>query len=347
MKLKLTTWNIEHLGKALASPGTTHSRRRLELIADEIRTIEPHILAIQEGPKGEDTMRTFASEVLERFLEPVVLPGNIPPGKQPAAYRIQGSQWMWFLVRPQIRDKVRLQSPIVYQSFAAQSKWRVHYWGKFQSEEHAHFRHPQVMILTWNGVDIEFINVHLKSKINQLPLNLKTDGTPSDDYVDEALKARIKMATEAADVRRYINAKFAQKPNPGVVVLGDFNDGPGKDYFEEFYLFFDLIVNVIQGDILSAEEFLNHSLFDFKTSLRWTARFDDQVTGKKAEENRLLLDHILFSQPLVNGSLPLQINTHAGLVEHEIHERINANSTKHTQSSDHRPVSCYFDMTSG
>ena len=45
------------------------------------------------------------------------------------------------------------------------------------------------------------------------------------------------------------------------------------------------------------------------------ARYDDPVTLKKAKNNPLLLDHILFTQSLVNGSLPLQVNAHAGLVE--------------------------------
>jgi hypothetical protein len=127
------------------------------------------------------------------------------------------------------------------------------------------------------------------------------------------------------------------------VILGDHNDGIGKDYFEEYYLFFDLIINAIQGDVMNAEEFFNHALFDFKASLRWSARYDDPITHKKAADNPLLLDHILFSQPLVNGSLPLQVNANAGLVEHEIHDRVNALATKRTYTSDHCPVSCYFD----
>lgn len=346
MKIKVTSWNIEHLGTALANPNTKDNARRLELVAQEIKTIEPHILGIQEGPQGEEAIKTFAKEILGGFLEPVLLPGNTPASKQSVAYRIQGNQWMWFLVRPELSSKVHMQSPAVYQSFTGETKWIVHYWGKYEPEEHSHFRHPQVMILTWDGVDIEFMSVHFKSKINQLPVNLKPDGTPSDEYVDEGLKARIKMATEATDLRKYIAAKFAQKPNPGIVVFGDFNDGLGKDYFEEFYLFFDLIVNVVQGDIMAAEEFLNHALFDFKSSLRWTVRYDDLVTLKKAKDNPLLLDHILFTQTLVNGSLPLQVNPHAGLVEHEIHERVNAQATKRIQTSDHRPVSCYFDVKS-
>jgi hypothetical protein len=344
MKIKVTTWNIEHLEKAINGRNSADNKRRLQLIAEEIKAIEPDILAIQEGPKGEGNIKLFSNEYLGNYLEPVTLPGNTAAAKQPKAYKINGTQWMWFLVKPVLKGQVRLQSPEIYQSFTKQTKWKVHYWGKYLPQEHFHYRHPQVLIFKQDNEEIEFINVHLKSMINQLPVNAKPDGTPSDQYVDEALKARVKMTTEAIDVRKYISAKFAQKPNPGIVVLGDCNQSPGKDFFEEYYLFFDLIINTMQGDVMSAEEFFNHALFDYKTSLRWTVRYDDPVTHKKAADNPLLIDHILFSQPLVNGSLPLKVNENAGLVEHEIHERTNAQATKRTYTSDHCPASCYFDI---
>lgn len=40
-----------------------------------------------------------------------------------------------------------------------------------------------------------------------------------------------------------------QLPNPGILVMGDCNDGPGQDHFETRYLFFDLIGN-LQGEVL-------------------------------------------------------------------------------------------------
>jgi len=74
--------------------------------------------------------------------------------------------------------------------------------------------------------------------------------------VREALKARIKLATEATNVRAYVDAKFGQVANPAIFVMGDLNDGPGEEYFEEQFLFFDLVSNV-QVDIFSASRFLN------------------------------------------------------------------------------------------
>jgi hypothetical protein len=160
--------------------------------------------------------------------------------------------------------------------------------------------------------------------------------------VQEALEARVKLATEARNIREYIAAKFRQVPDPAIVVLGDCNDGPGQDYFETQYLFFDLITN-IQGDVLIAERFFNHALFDFPGELRWSARYRDDVLGIPASRNPLLLDHLLMSQPLVRGVLPIVANAHAGRVEHEAFERHNAGATSARKTSDHRPVSCTFD----
>jgi hypothetical protein len=83
--------------------------------------------------------------------------------------------------------------------------------------------------------------------------------------------------------------------------------------------------------------FLNHSLFDFKEDLRWTCVFDDFVEGTK--DNKILLDHILFTQGIVNGSLPIIVEEKAGYVEHEIHDLINATLPNYAKTSDHRPVS--------
>jgi hypothetical protein len=107
-------------------------------------------------------------------------------------------------------------------------------------------------------------------------------------------------------------------------------------------LFFDLISN-IQGDVMIAERFFNHALFDFASHLRWTAKFRDEVLHIPASQNPLLLDHILISQPLCRGKFPLVVNEYAGKVEHEPFERNNAGATANAKTSDHRPVSLTLD----
>lgn len=164
----------------------------------------------------------------------------------------------------------------------------------------------------------------------------KAVGVDKQNFISEALTARIKMTTEATNVRKYIDKKFEQIPKPAIFVMGDFNDGPGKEFFEERFLFFDLISN-IQGDVFFATKFLNHALFDFPDNLRWSVDFNDFVDPER--DPHILLDHILFTQALVDDSLSWRIDAGAGKVEHEIHDNINATLSSKEKTSDHKPIS--------
>jgi len=344
MSLRATTWNIEHCQRLITDQPSANTINRRERILETIESIDPDILCIQEGPKGEQAIDDFCTQVLDRKWVPVMLrePGEAL-GTRDQEYLIKGSQWIWFLVRAGMETNCRVQSPQAWQSFTDGKTWKVNFWGVEEVTRHSHYRHPQVMIYTLaNGQEIEFIGVHLKSKINKKKLIFDEEKNIIGDYLQEALEARVKLATEARNVRSYIAAKFDQLAQPGIIVMGDCNDGPGHDRFEEQYMFFDLISN-LQGEVLVAERFFNHALFDFSAHLRWTARYADEVLKKKASENPLLLDHILISQPLCRGELPLVVNAGAGKVEHEAFERGNVESNSKTRTSDHRPVTCNLD----
>lgn len=246
-------------------------------------------------------------------------------------------------MRASLVSRCQLQSPATWQAFTGNKTWRVNYWGSQSAERHSHYRHPQVLLYDLgNGQDLELIGVHVKSKINKKPIQLDEHGTIVGPYVIEATETRIKLATKARDVRRYVGAKFDQVAQPGILVTGDCNDGPGHDYFETNYLFFDLISN-LQGEVLLAERFFNHALFDYPRHLRWTAKYRNVIQNIPASHNPLLPDHILLSQPVCRGQLPLVANAGGGKVERQAYERANAGSNSKTRTSDHRPVSCQLD----
>jgi hypothetical protein len=141
-------------------------------------------------------------------------------------------------------------------------------------------------------------------------------------YLANSHAARVKLSSEALNVRAYIDHRFAQEADPSIFVLGDLNDGPGKELMEREYLLHDLISN-LQGDIFFAQRFLNHGLFDQPQELRWTARFSDAL--EPARDPHILLDHIVFSQALTRaGTSPLRVLPNAGFVEHLAHEEIEA-----------------------
>lgn len=333
--LKITSWNVEKAHALVSGTISAAEQARRLRIRNTLTAIAPDVLCLIEGPSGPDAVQRFAQEVLDSAWVPVLL-------EEPAdarQYRITGTQWIWFLVRPELVERCRLQRPLVWQSFTGQSSWQVNYWGELAPKGHRHYRQPQVLIIDiGQGVEIELIGVHLKSKINLNKLEFDAAGNPIGAFLTEALQARVDLATEALDVRRYIDAKFDQKPAPGIVVMGDGNDGPGRDFFESRYLFFDLVSN-LQGDVVRADRYFNHALFDFPEPLRWTARFADPISKVKASDNPLLIDHIMMSQALCRGALPLVAHAQAGAVEHEAYERGNAGAPASQRSSDHRPVS--------
>lgn len=367
-EIKLTTWNVEHLGKLLPAPGA--NPQRLQGIAQEITEIAPDILCLVEGPGNLPDLRDWVKspQGLQGRYHVAAIPGtdeilaSNPANPRQALqtlYAMQGTdvtghQWIWFLVRDGLFQEggPRILNPQVWRDLTMQPSWPVHDWGKSERHRHSHWRHPQVLIIRLGGTEIEIIGVHLKSKINMKKAFDDATGTMLKTYVDEAMRARVRLTTEAYDVRRYIDRRFQQDPSPRIFVCGDMNDGPGRGYFEREFLFFDLVSN-IQGDVFFARRFLNHALFDYDDALCWTTNFHDKVEEWSRQQpgaealppeafdptHFQLIDHILFTQALVGETASPRVKPQAGLVEHTIHQRINAMLKKSNRTSDHVPVS--------
>jgi len=345
MPLKITSWNVEY-GDKLLKNTTAAGNDRKERIHQTLAAIDPDILCIVEGPKGEQGAVDYGTQVLGGDWEPVLLSdegGAVGSRDRDYANNMSGIQWIWFYVKPGQKDRCRLQPPAVWQQETGCKDWDIYLWGQpDKTKNHKHYRHPQVLVYRFdNGDEMELIGVHLKSGFMQMHFGRDASGNINRDYLDEALTNRIKLATEARNVRAYITKRFeaaekAGEKHPAILILGDANDGPGQDLFEANYLFFSVVSN-LEGNVLESERYFNHALFDYAPDKCWTIRFEDEVTGAKKEDNPLLLDHILMSQPLCDGSYPLQAKKHAGTVEHTAWEDNNPKGK--TETADHRPVS--------
>ncbi|MBM3544705.1 MAG: hypothetical protein FJX44_09415 [Alphaproteobacteria bacterium] len=377
---KLTTWNMEWLVDAFrvatgaVPPGSRKGNRRmpsaaqaqakLDGVVQEIRLIDPDILLLTEAIPDPDEMGEFVNTYLKayRLIDRA--------GEARDAYDIKGDQWMWFLTKPEIKEKRkahlldnttwRAYTKKIYTSQTARRQHRDGYWwislpqidktsgqvGANQLKPHSHHRHPQVLVADWDGSRIEFIGVHLKSKFigERVPARKSAekdkDYYARDDvrrYMAKAVQARAKLTTEATDVRHYIEQRFAQEPLPSIFLLGDLNDGPGKELLEREYMLHDLIGN-LQGDVFFARQFLSHALFDSSDRFRWTVEFRDELDPSRRPF--ILLDHIVFTEALTRrGKSPLIVHPGMGKVEHEIHDRVASMLPPKTCISDHRPVS--------
>ena len=219
--------------------------------------------------------------------------------------------------------------------------------------EHSHYRHPQVLNVMVGNRRVDIIGCHLKSKfggddykdageLRLLPSESLTAAQVKliKQVEQTAVEARIKLSTEAQNVRYFIENRFRNEPDPVIFVVGDLNDGVGKEVFERKYLFHDAISN-LQGDVFFANRFLNHALFDFEEEHRWTASFTDVWDPGRPPE--ILLDHIVFTQSVTGSDAftktGMRVFGGAGRVEHEIHNAVNAVfDSKDDHTSDHRPV---------
>ena len=374
-KLKLTAWNVEHLGRPLRDLHNTQNKKRLKLISTQIIRMDSDILCICEAPADPRQIQSWIDlpiddggldgrykvATIEGTLDKVNNSSRTPLQTIGNLYATRGNQWIWFILKNDIFDNhfVRVQAPDTWQSFTGVKEWTVYYWGNFSADTHRHYRHPQSLILNCDGYEIEIIGVHLKSKINRNQQFVDSERTAlTEEYVTEALKNRIKLTTEALDIRMYINQRFEMEESPRIIICGDLNDGPGREFFERKYLFFDLLSN-IQGDVFLASRFLNHALFDYAEHLRWSTQFNDRIErwalenfkGYKRTSSMLdntrhqLIDHILFTQEFVDHNTSgLKVFPKAGYIEHLIHERVNSMDDR-IRTSDHRPLSLDLKST--
>lgn len=378
-RLVVSTWNIRHADKlvtALAAADPKVRRKaevRRDAIREEIAGLGADVLCICEGPLGEERAVAFFADVAPDHR-------LITRGGDREAYGMKGNsrngaQWIWFLIRDipalsgqlQHLDRWRRYTAPAYGADAAPGGgWMVSYpeWVPAAGgaagalnyripQAHGHWRHPQVLQLTiaHDGRQdfLELIGCHLKSKYDN---DLRVEGDPADrdffaDYpqmVGILIETRVKLSTEAADIRHYIEARFAEDTGAAIVVLGDLNDGPGKERIERRFLYHDM-VGALQGDVFFARQFLNHALFDAPDDERWTAYFEDATDPGR--NPRQLLDHILFTQSMTTSAVerpfPYVGLKRAGRVEHELHHRIASARPRHAETSDHKPVTMVFE----
>lgn len=372
---KLASWNVEYADRTLSDlevpdgPSAWKRRnaeRKIDAIAAEISELDADILFVCEGPRGEERALKYFARAAPGYE---LVTRNDPTGKE---YGTLGIQWLWFLVKRSFRIAAAITPSLLplatWRAFTEtesdgrtkDGKWLVALptfdkttglAGASELVRHSHYRHPQTLVFDFKGRRIEIIGVHLKSKfVDQTDPQKKwvPPASPAFDdiaaamkaspgFITEAVKARAKTSSEATDVRTYIDRRFAQEPAPAIFMLGDVNDGPGKELIEDWFLVHDLIGN-LQGDVFFAKKFLNHALFDFPDALRWSVQFEDELDPRR--HPNILLDHILFTQALTgDAAWPLRVKGGAGKVEHDIHERVNSLLPKSIATSDHRPVS--------
>lgn len=294
-----------------------------------IRAIDPEILAIMEGPSRSAELALF----IERFLS-----DNGEPRYEFFLSDSGAQQRVGLLYKTGAVDMARLAPHAEIVDLI--DPWHADVDGDAVLDEYAFTRTPLVVDLVIGGHPVRLIVMHTKSNFINRGEALWQDPATRQQYVVAALKNRRRISTEGMRVRTYLDARLAQDVTVPVIVLGDLNDGPGLDYFEEYYLSHN-VTDILVGSAFQPEWLFTHAQHDVPAHQRYTAVFDDFVTGEK--DKHLLLDHILLSPGLVHG--PLKKVAKSGRVRHAEYDAhvVNGGANREDRPSDHRPVS--VDLT--
>ena len=342
MGLRITTFNVEwmndffypdeprfetsHTQGKYTGPAIKDVAALCSRIQGTIREVDPDILGIVEGPKLPSQMEKFVQGYLKDQS------GN--PIYNVVASPSERTQRQYLLVKRGAATPVRtLYDEPRYEKMV--ERWKFYPWGAYMPKDakpHTFHRQPLVAELEVQERKLTIILVHIKSK----HIGLK----PSDEkeYVEKSVLARQEIISEIKKVRDYLDDALTEEMTRSIVVMGDMNDGPGRDRFEAEFMLQNL-VDVIQGTLLNPELNVYHVLENLQTDA-FSLEFEDSEDGTKKRE---LIDHILMAPGMFTGMADLTYKKGSGKVEHkawENHVGTDPDHIRDDRPSDHRPVTC-------
>jgi endonuclease/exonuclease/phosphatase family metal-dependent hydrolase len=290
-----------------------------------IRAVDPDVLAICEGPSRAGELQLF----VETYLS-----DNGQPRYEFFLSDNGAQQRVGLLYKPGSVDSAQLAAHEEIEGMI--DPWQSDVDGDAVLDEYHFTRTPLVVNLTIGGQMLQVIVMHTKSNFINGGRALWEDPATKQNYVVAALTNRRRISAEGMRVRTYLDARLDQDVTTPIIVLGDLNDGPGLDYFEELYLAHN-VTDILVGSAFAPEWLFAHAQHDVPADQRYTAVFDDFVTDEK--NRRVLLDHILLS-PGLNGGAGLRAVVGSGRVRHAEYEAevVNGGANREDRPSDHRPV---------
>lgn len=318
MQLTIMSYNIQHMNSMFSGNVVKDSERsRAQHIAEVITGVQPHLLGICEAAN--------AREEHQHFID-TYLPNS---GYQVAMGVSRGRQNLVFYYREpltliSIDDALDFYAP-----------WQVDIDEDGVKEELRWERKPleAVFRVGADGTAFRVILVHTKSKG-------VFSVTDLHHYQKIALGNRKRLVGQALRLRQRLDALLAESPGIPLMVMGDMNDGPGLDAFEQLlgYSF----VETVMGSIFQPERILHNALWwmsqdrETRNDL-WTADFPDPIVSAPfGMRHRVWIDHILASPGMLRANSPVRLVEKSGTV---------APKTKAARdASDHFPIFCQIEM---
>ncbi len=338
--MRIVNWNIEWMndwfvgGERVAfrqdNPrrGITNVADLCRRVASVINNLNPDVLTIEEGPSDIREMELFVETYLidgqgNRLFD---IFGGIDGGAQKIYTLVKkGGEFR----NPGI--------PADDLTLALQDSWEADIDGDYQLEGYEFTRQPLVLEGAKGDENskLRIVTLHTKSKYVHNGESLWRNPDTRTEYVKAALKNRRRISSEAMRVRQYLDDLLNRNNDSLSVVTGDFNDGPGIDYFERRYLTHN-VTDILLGSTYYPDLLFKHAFLErVPEHQRYTAIFDDFIDDISGRH--LLLDHILASPAL---SSRIQ---DSGIAHQEYNAGTDNNASgRQKYVSDHRPV--YADL---
>lgn len=330
--MRIVNWNIEWMNHWISgndrpvwgsnSLSVADARQVAERVARVIRTLDPDLICIQEGPSSPEEMNLFLDDLLsengQRLYRGLIGADG-------------GQQKLYVLAKENgAVDAMDYATDALTQ--ALRDDWDADVNGDLYLEPYDFTRQPLVVdVDPRGGQPFRVVVLHTKSKYVHRGRALWQDPARRQEFVALAMQARRRISAEGFRLRTYLDDLLKDDGEARVVVTGDFNDGPGQDLFERSYLTHN-VTDILLGSTFYPRLIFHHPLVErVSPASLFTARFDDYVD--EIADRPLLLDHFVVSPAMVPEVADAGI-AHAAY-ENEI---AGDGSARVDRPSDHRPV---------
>ncbi len=284
-----------------------------------ILDLDPDVLTLEEGPSDIREMQLFVSYYLDDSFDVF---GGFDGGAQKIYALVKNDGGF---------GEPRIATDDLTQGL--QEPWQADIDGDHRLENYDFTRLPLVLEgeTGENGQIARIVTLHTKSKYVHGGRELFENVATRREFVIAALKNRRRISSEAMRTRRYLDDLMKSTPESLIIVTGDFNDGPGIDYFETRYLTHN-VTDILLGSTYYPSRLFHHALIPkVSGDKRFTAIFDDYVDN--IPNRRLLLDHFLVSPALAP-------RVTSAAIAHDEYDAGTDDQAEGRQKfvSDHRPI---------
>lgn len=334
--MKIMDWNIEWMNNWFVGSGAVEWKPSLSgvddlgalvgRVANVIKSVDPDVLTIQEGPSDIREMQLFIDDYLSDASGSALY--------QPFGGFDGRTQKVYILVKNggEFQNARLADDPATVELL---DYWLADIDGDGRLESYEFTRGPLVLDGEIGSASdtVRIVTLHTKSKFVNRGQEMWESESRRQEFVEAALKNRRRISTEAMHTRDFLNTLHEVDTHPHVVVTGDFNDGPGVDYFEKYYLTHS-VADILLGSVYRPDRQYTHALIgNVPQDELFTARFDDFVD--EIDDRPLLLDHVLVS-PALHGRF-----SNARVAHTEFNAGIDTTKSEGSRDrlpSDHRPI---------